>query len=108
MTVTPSTSDQTDKMSCWSVLLRSILIFGLITHHAQASDGCGYGGHVRCGEECGNSCIYGAGGEMIDRKSDLWCCGAEQCSKSGTWDVILFSSDRPEGHPEENPCHAEV
>jgi hypothetical protein len=67
-------------MLCWSVLLRSLLVYGLITHHVRADD-CGryrYG-LVRCGEECGDSCVCGAGGQKFDFKRDVWCCDADKC-----------------------------
>ena len=42
---------------------------------------------MRCGEECGSSCVCGAGGERFDSKSDVWCCGGADCEKDRSGDI---------------------
>ena len=35
---------------------------------------------MKCGEEdCGQSCVCGAGGQKFDLTSDVWCCDADKC-----------------------------
>ena len=94
-------------MTCYSAILRCVLIYSVIIHQARAADGCArYGYGVRCGQNCTDwdgSCTCEAGEEKFDWDNEQsWCCNGAQCEKTGRGDISCLEGTR---QPLTTPCN---